>query len=178
MQLRRRNAVDIMQTEGFRNAPRSAARPKVVPEARAPYALDRLDEVARVTLVRWSNADDSRRRVRAKIILLTGEGFAPDQISERLGLATPTVYKWLRRFARAGVTGLSDLPRSGQPHRLSEEKRAEILRVTSEEQPPKGTRWTIRVAARHLGVTQHQIRQVWSDAGHRPHALPITTVEA
>ncbi len=170
--------MDIMQTEGLRNAPRPAARPKLVAEARAPQAQDRLDEVARATLMRWSNGEDNRRRVRAKIILLSGEGFAPDQISERLGMATPTVYKWLRRFARSGVSGLSDLPRSGQPHRLSQEKRAEILRVTSEEQPPKGTRWTIRVAARHLGVTQHQIRQVWSDAGHRPHAVPMTTVEA
>jgi transposase len=170
--------VDIMQTEGLRNAPRSAQKPKVASEPRTLHALDRLDEVTRTTLVRWSHADDSRRRVRAKIILLSGEGFTPDQISERLGMATPTVYKWLRRFTRAGVAGLSDLPRSGQPHRLSKEKRDEILRVTSEEQPPKGTRWTIRVAARHLGVTQHQIRQVWSDAGYRPHAVPATTVEA
>jgi transposase len=152
-----------------------ATRPKVLAEPRAPHALDRLDESARATLVRWSDADDNRRKSRAHIILLTAEGLTPDQVGGRLGLATPTVYKWLRRFARDGLSGLSDLPRSGQPHRLSQEKRSEILRVTRDELPPKGGRWTIRVAARHLGVTQHQIRQVWSDAGLKPHDLPGDT---
>lgn len=170
--------MEIMQTEGFRKAQPLATKPKVAAEPRTPHALDRFDEIARTTLTRWSNADDTRRRSRAQIILLTADGLTPDQVSSRLGVATPTVYKWLRRFAREGVAGLSDLPRSGQPHRLSKEKRAEILRVTSEEQPPKGSRWTIRVAARHLGVTQHQIRQVWSDAGHKPHELPTSTVQA
>jgi transposase len=123
-------------------------------------------------LALWSTAEDSRRRNRAQIVLLWAQGLNADQVGTRLALATPTVYKWLRRFARHGLTGLSDLPRSGQPHRLSKEKRAEILRVTRDELPPKGGRWTIRVAARQLGVTQHQIRQVWSDAGLKPHELP------
>jgi transposase len=164
--------VDIMQTEGIRKAaPHSATLPKLPAKPRAPHALDGLDEATRATLLRWSTSDDNRRRTRAQIILLSTEGHAPDQVSERLGLATPTVYKWLRRFARDGLLGLSDLPRTGQPHRLPREKRAEILRVTRDELPPQGERWTIRVAARHLGVTQHQIRQVWSDAGLKPHDL-------
>jgi transposase len=132
----------------------------------------------RETLSRWAEGDDVRRRGRARIILLCADGLAPEEVSRRLGVAIPTVYKWLRRFARHGSAGLSDLPRSGQPHRLPKEVRAEILRVTREEAPPNGTRWTIRVAARHLGVTQHQVRQVWSDAGLRPHLPDPTTVEA
>jgi transposase len=129
-------------------------------------------------LSRWSESNDARRRQRSHIILLSAQGLSPEEVSTRLSVAVPTVYKWLRRFARHGVGGLSDLPRSGQPHRLSKEKRAEILRVTREETPPQGSRWTIRVAARHLGVTQHQIRQVWSDAGLRPHQLGPSEVEA
>lgn len=132
----------------------------------------------RETLSSWVQGDDARRRGRARIILLSAEGLNPDEVSSRLGMAVPTVYKWLRRFARNGTAGLSDLPRSGQPHRLSREVRAEILRVTREEAPPHGARWTIRVAARHMGVTQHQVRQVWSDAGLRPHLPEETDVEA
>lgn len=132
----------------------------------------------RQTLSSWADGDDSRRRGRARIVLLSMEGLSPEEVSRRLGVAVPTVYKWLRRFARNGTAGLSDLPRSGQPHRLPKDVRAEILRVTREEAPPHGTRWTIRVAARHLGVTQHQIRQVWSDAGMRPHLPEETDIEA
>jgi transposase len=170
-----------MQTEGFRKAPLLATKPRAAPEPRAQDAPYGLDEASRATLVLWSRADDNRRRMRAQIVLLTADGLSPDEVGSRLVVATPTVYKWLRRFTRHGLAGLSDLPRSGQPHRLSPEKRAEILRVTRDELPPKGERWTIRVAARHLGVTQHQIRQVWSDAGFKPHelpALPLTGVEA
>ena len=137
-----------------------------------------LNAEQRDTLARWAEGDDLRRRSRARIILLSAQGLGPDEVSRRLGVAVPTVYKWLRRFSRNGSLGLSDLPRSGQPHRLPESVRAEILRVTREEPPPNGARWTIRVAARHLGVTQHQIRQVWSDAGLRPHLPEPTQVEA
>lgn len=135
----------------------------------SPAAQERLSADERATLGAWAEGTEARRRKRAQIVLLSLSGMRADEVSKTLGVATPTVYKWLRRFSRKRLAGLSDLPRSGQPHRLPQEQRAEILRVTREERPPVGNRWTIRVAARHLGVTQHQIRQVWSDAGLRPH---------
>jgi hypothetical protein len=33
-------------------------------------------------------------------------------------------------------------------------------------------RWTIRTLARALGITQHQVRQIWAEAGIRPHSAP------
>lgn len=168
--------MDTMQpVEAFYNASLSNLSR---PGAAAPASTSALSAEQRDTLTAWSEGDDPRRRGRAQIILLSTQGLSPDEVSKRLGLAVPTVYKWLRRFGRHGVAGLSDLPRSGQPHRLPKEVRAEILRVTREEAPPHGARWTIRVAARHLGVTQHQIRQVWSDAGLKPHVPDATDVEA
>jgi transposase len=171
--------VDTMQpVQAFYNASLSQlGRPSGVTTA-SPSGQSTLSAEQRNTLTAWADGDDARRRSRAQIILLSAQGLNPEEVSRRLSLAVPTVYKWLRRFARQGVAGLSDLPRSGQPHRLPKEVRAEILRVTREETPPNGTRWTIRVAARHLGVTQHQVRQVWADAGLRPHLPEATDVEA
>lgn len=117
-----------------------------------------------------SQSLDPRLSKRAQIILLSVRGLPAEEVSKALGVGAPTVYKWRRRFVREGLPGLSDLPRSGQPRRLAKSLRDEIVRVTGEETPPGGGRWTIRVAARHLGVTQHQIRQLWSDVGLRPHA--------
>ena len=41
-------------------------------------------------------------------------------------------YKWLKRFAESGLEGLKDLPRTGRPPEVSEEKLAEIKRELSE----------------------------------------------
>jgi transposase len=173
-----------MQTEAFRrtsesNQPRLGSPPPSNPRLASNQGLAHgLSSEQLQTLTEWAESDDARRRGRARIILLSAQGMSPEEVSKRLAVAVPTVYKWLRRFSRHGVAGLSDLPRSGQPHRLPKETRAEILRVTREEPPPQGARWTIRVAARHLGVTQHQIRQVWSDAGMRPHRADPSDVQA
>lgn len=170
----------MLQMEALRRAAETQAVQdrRAVPAPKRESTGRELSGEQREALSRWAGGDDARRSGRARIILLSAEGLGPEEVSRRLGVAVPTVYKWLRRFARHGSAGLSDLPRSGQPHRLPKEVRAEILRVTREEPPPHGARWTIRVAARHLGVTQHQIRQVWSDAGLRPHLPEPTSVEA
>lgn len=114
---------------------------------------------------------DARLEKRARIILSVAAGKPVEVVSRELHVVVPTVHKWIKRFAQAGIDGLSDLPRSGQPRRLPKSLRDEILRITREERPPQGDRWTIRAAAGHLGVTQHQIRKVWSEAGLRPHEV-------
>jgi transposase len=120
-------------------------------------------------LSEWSTASDGRRSERAKVVLLSAKGLLPDQVAAELGITLRTVYKWRERFLRSGVSGLKDRPRPGQPRRLPKEQRDEIVRVTTEELPPPGERWTIRSVAKRLGVTQHQVRKVWSEHGLQPH---------
>jgi transposase len=117
----------------------------------------------------WAQAAEPRSSLRARIVLLSAAGRSAAEVGTELGVGVPTVYKWCKRFRSAGVAGLLDLPRSGQPRRLSEDRRAEIVRITQQEPPLKGKRWTIRTLARTLGVTQHQVRQIWAEAGLRPH---------
>lgn len=129
-------------------------------------------------LAEWRDSTDARRRLRAQIILLSASGLSAGEVGRELGVATPTVYKWRRRFVSRGISGLSDLPRSGQPRRLPKTKRDEIVRLAKEDTPPNGLRWSIRQAARHLGVTEHQIRQVWSEAGIRPREVRASREKA
>jgi transposase len=141
-------------------------------EVRLPLRVESVPAIHRdesEELLRWRDDPDRRKSLRASIVILRATGRSAESISLELSVAVPTVYKWCRRYRRHGIAGLKDLPRSGQPRRLSVDRREEIARITLEEQPPRGARWTIRVAARHLGVTEHQIRKVWHERGVRPH---------
>jgi transposase len=140
---------------------------------RESFALPRpkltLDALQLQQLTACASGLDARLVKRSRIILLCSEGKPADQVSALLGIAVPTVYKWCRRFSQNGMAGLYDRPRSGQPLRLPKERRDEIATLARLEKPPNGARWTIRTAARHLQVTEHQIRKIWSDAGIKPH---------
>jgi transposase-like protein len=54
---------------------------------------------------------------RAKIVLLSADGLTGPQIAERAGCTEPTVVKWRRQYAGAGLAGLEDAPRPGGPKR-------------------------------------------------------------
>jgi transposase len=57
--------------------------------------------------------------IRAKAILLAGEGLDNKQIGERLQLPRQIVSKWRKRFFEERLAGLEDRPRSGRPPSFS-----------------------------------------------------------
>ena len=77
--------------------------------------------------------------LRARILFLLADGLTPKVISEQLQVTPPTVFKWRKRYLEAGVEGLSDLPRSGQPLKIGAEKVSEILTLTTRRVPKKAT---------------------------------------
>jgi transposase len=109
------------------------------------------------------SANMGRHGERARLILLSAAGRSAVEVAEQLNVTIPTVYKWRRRYALDGIAGLKDRARPGQPRRLSPAQRHEIARVTRDDLPQLGRRWTIRLLARVLGVTQHQVRMVWQE---------------
>jgi len=48
-------------------------------------------------------------------VLLAADGASNTAIAERVGVSRPTVLDWRNRYAREGVSGLDDDPRSGRP---------------------------------------------------------------
>ncbi len=100
-----------------------------------------------------------------------GEGMSVTEISVRLKISRPTVYKWQQRYKEEGVDGLHDQPRSGRPTKLTEAKVKRILQLTTERIPKEATHWSTRLMAKYADVTQWQVRQVWTAAKLKPHRL-------
>src|SRR5438128_12128423 len=71
----------------------------------------------RATLRSWLAAGKTERRLafRAQIILAVAEGLSNEAAAGRLATRPATVSKWRGRFARNGLAGVADAPRSGKP---------------------------------------------------------------
>ncbi len=102
---------------------------------------------------------------------MIGDGIGVTEISGRLQVSRPTVYKWQRRYEQEGVDGLHDHPRSGRPTKLTEAKIKRILHLTTERIPKEATHWSTRLMAKYADATQWQVRQVWAAAELKPHRL-------
>jgi len=109
--------------------------------------------------------------LRARIVLLSGSGQTVESVAASLGSSANTVYKWLNRYKKMGLDGLKDLPRSGQPKKLSAQKVKEVLTLTVERIPREATHWSVRLMAKYARVTTWQVRQIWEAADLKPHRL-------
>jgi len=108
---------------------------------------------------------------RARIILLLADGMSPKAVSETVGVSDPMVYKWRLRFEEAGIEGLADRPRSGQPRKLTEATVTEVLEMTVKRIPREATHWSTRLMAKYAGISQWQVRQIWDAANLKPHRI-------
>ena len=108
---------------------------------------------------------------RAKILLALNQGMTPKEVSERLEVSDPIVFKWRNRYKAQGLKGLNDAPRSGQPRKLDQKMIKKILDDTVHKKPPGATHWSIRTMAKHAGVTCWQVQQIWKAADLKPHRI-------
>ncbi len=133
----------------------------------------RVKKTDRNELQSWlrSRSVDRGLAERARIVLMSGDGMGVTEISGKLQVSRPTVYKWQQRYELEGVDGLHDQPRSGRPTNLTEAKIKRILHLTTERVPKEATHWSTRLMAKYASVTQWQVRQVWAAANLKPHRL-------
>ena len=102
---------------------------------------------------------EQRLLLRIKIVLEAAEGTSTREIARELDTTPTTVSLWRGRFAREGLAGLDDLPRSGTPPIYGEatDKR---IRAVLDQPPPKGfARWNGPLIARALGDVD--VQYVW-----------------
>jgi len=86
-----------------------------------------------------------RDRLRAQIVLAAARGRDNTRIARDLAISQDTVRKWRGRFAVRGLDGLTDLPRSGRPRRISELTRAAVVALACQLPAATGvplSRWT------------------------------------
>lgn len=126
----------------------------------------------RRTLQKWARGRSTPARLvlRAKIVLLAGEGKLSKDIATELNTGQKVVCKWRNRFAKAGIAGIeTDAPRGGRPATKRNDVAAEIVRVTTTETPPAATHWSVRTLAARLGVSRAMVHRVWRANQLQPH---------
>ena len=134
------------------------------------YDVEDGDQKALEALIRSPKTAQSLA-MRARIVLLSGKGQTVEEIAASLSTTIRSVYKWRKRFKTNGLEGLKDLPRSGQPKKLTAEKISEVLTMTVERIPREATHWSIRLMAKAAGITAWQVQQIWNAADLKPHRL-------
>jgi transposase len=109
--------------------------------------------------------------LRARIVLRAAEGASNTEIGRELGLSLPRVGLWRTKFAREGLAGLADRPRSGRPSTIDE---ALVQRVLSKtlEPPPRGeSHWSVRRLAKELGLAPTTVHRIWREQKLKPHRV-------
>lgn len=106
---------------------------------------------------------------RCRMVLLCADGLQSKEVAERLGVHEHTVGKWRRRFAQAGVEGLTDEYRAGRPRTVSDAQVAQVIERTLNTTPKDATHWSIRSMAAEAGLSHTTIRRIWGAFGLQPH---------
>jgi transposase len=127
-------------------------------------------------LVRIVRASSSEVRMaeRARIVLAASEGLTTAQIAERVGCSGRTVKKWRPRYARRGIEGLKDAPRSGAPLTHGPQTRALLMakactRPQPSEEGARRERWTYEELGREVGMSGSQAHVILQRAEIKPH---------
>ena len=137
-----------------------------------------LSEAQRASLDALIRQDgyDGSVSARAQMVLWRADGFSVADIVRMSGASKPTVYKWLDRYERFGVDGLTDLPRSGRPPEVPDSVRSRIVALTRCTPPAETglSHWSSREMAKYLkraegiAVSHNFIAQVWRDHDLQP----------
>ncbi len=128
-----------------------------------PTAEDELQSFAR------SRSLPSALVQRARVVLACAKGKDNQDIATQMNITTATVSKWRNRFARQGLMGLYDQPRSGAPRSISDQQVADLIRQTLQNQSKKANQWSCRSMAEATGISKSTIQRVWSTFGVQPH---------
>jgi len=112
---------------------------------------------------------DQRTAMRARIVLGCACGESNQAVAAKLGVTAQTVGTWRERFRVGGLAALGDLPRSGQPRKVTDAQVEEVVTRTLETRPEHATHWSTRKMAAASGLKQTAIVQIWRAFGLKPH---------
>ena len=107
-----------------------------------------------------SRREEARLVERAQIILHALEGKSSQEIAALMGLTPARVGLWRGRFAREGLRGLRDRPRSGKPAKYDAGLKDRILKKLEEAPPPHRGCWDGALVAEALGVSRHKVWRI------------------
>jgi len=123
-----------------------------------------------------ARTSEQRLVLRARIVLAAEDGRTNAETAARLGCSVRTVRTWRDRFARRGVPGIFDRPRSGRPPVHGPSARLAVVATATATPPPGQSVWTHRTLVAHLAerglrVSPATVGRVLADAEVRPHKV-------
>jgi len=113
---------------------------------------------------------------RAKIILLSNQGYIAQEIAHTLDLNEKTVRIWISRFNRAGMAGLEEKSRAGRPPVYSTDEVATVLQLAQTTPESLGLPfhfWTLdRLVAylsheKGIGIKRSRLSEIFLNEGLR-----------
>lgn len=137
-----------------------------------------LSDGDRRRLEQWSRSRSAavRLRERSRMVLMASDGMTNKAIAGELGTDQNKVGRWRRRFADEGLDGIAkERPRGGNHggkcSKAQAELRSEVIRLTTQTDPPDATHWSCRSMARAVGTTRSFVHRVWRSYGLKPHLV-------
>ena len=106
---------------------------------------------------------------RARVILLSVEGLANQDIGARVDLSPAMIGHWRRRWRDHGLAGLYDAPRSGRPRTHDDDAVATLLRTVLRTKPKDATHWSVRTVAAETGISKSTVQRYFALFGVPPH---------
>lgn len=131
-----------------------------------------VSEAQRAELEAWirRGCTPQKQALRARMILMSADGVPTGEIVRRLGTTVPTLSRWRRRYAEAGIDGLKkDKPRKPGKPPVPQAKVRQVLALTTQPPPDGADHWTCRGMARATGLSTSTIHGIWKAAGIAPH---------
>lgn len=120
------------------------------------------------SLLRKRNLPAGEAR-RARALLHLDKGKSNLEVAHLVGACSQTVSSWRKRFAREGIEGVSEAPRSGAPRTIEDEQIQEVITLTLESKPKDATHWSTRSMAKEVGISHNAISRIWKAFGLQPH---------
>lgn len=110
-----------------------------------------------------------RLALRARIVLLSADGWQNQEIANELKVRRVQVSRWRNRFADVGLDGIvRDLPR-GAPEKKVDVKK--LVELTTQSKPDAATHWSTRKMGEKLGISAASASRHWRANGLKPHLV-------
>ena len=88
----------------------------------------------------------AREFLRAMALLLSDKGKTDEEIHEILNVSTCTIQRTRQKYTIDGLdTALFELPRPGQPKKLSSSQEAQIIAIACSDAPEGRSHWTLEL---------------------------------
>ena len=138
----------------------------------APQVVLTNQQRAKLETYARGRSTQARVVLRARIVLLAGEGKQDLKIAHLLSIVPRTAARWRSRFLHDGIAGLEhDAPRPGRTPSISPELVRMVIAKTTQERPSHATHWSTRTMAAVAGISEASVRRIWHSHGLKPHRV-------